>query len=207
MINRLFKTALFLAIIPLLLFGCGQAMEETSTDTVVYHSDYPHYETIDEMEEISNLIISGKVVDSTVQVLDVSGQPLTEEELNDEEKNPHPEGKQPNEEPLESVYTVSTIEIDEKFKGEYSEEVIKVKQGGGVYDDVLHVESGVEMFEEGKSYILFLQTYDSIPASLLNPYQAAYVFGDGEIQSFHPDNDLSLNIEKIQQVKEKYASR
>jgi len=43
-------------------------------------------------------------------------------------------------------------------------------------------------------YVLFLETYDSVPASLLNPWQAYYEVQHGTVVP-DPDNDLTLGLE------------
>ncbi|MCJ1687468.1 hypothetical protein [Rathayibacter sp. VKM Ac-2927] len=43
-------------------------------------------------------------------------------------------------------------------------------------------------------YVLFLETYDSVPASLLNPWQAYYEVQVGTVVP-DPDNDLTLGPE------------
>src|SRR5699024_1654556 len=104
---RLPKVILLLIFMPMIFIGCNQSPEE-----IIYSSDYPSYQTIDEIEENADLIIRGKVVNSTVEEIDVSGAPLPEEALDDEQLNPHPDGKRPKEEALELVYTVSDIKIE-----------------------------------------------------------------------------------------------
>lgn len=188
---RILKMTIFLVLLTVIFVGCNRSLEE-----VIYDSDYPTYSSIDEIEEYSDLIIRGKIVDSSVELLDVSGPPLTNEELKDEQLNPHPKGERPEKESLELVFTVSNVKIEEIYKGEYDEDVIQIKQGGGELNGVLHIESDVKVLENDQSYILFLQTFDFVPASLLNPYQAAYLYKDGDIQSHHPDNNLSMNSEK-----------
>lgn len=184
-----------------------ESPNESEALSVVYFADYPYYEDFQALVENSDLIIRGKVLDSTVQLIDVSGPPLTDEELKDEKLNPHLDGERAEEEFIELVYTVSELEIEEVYKGTYDDEIIQVKQGGGQIGDVLYIEQDVEMLAISQSYILFLKTFDTVPASLLNPYQAAYVYTDGDIESFHPGNNISLDEEKLQTLKEKFQNK
>jgi hypothetical protein len=54
------------------------------------------------------------------------------------------------------------------------------------------VASPDPQLEVGDRYVLFVETYDSVPASLLNPWQAHFeVTGDELIAA--PDNDIELS--------------
>ena len=64
-------------------------------------------------------------------------------------------------------YTVVTARIERVFKGAAGGESIEVKQLDG--------EDGRVGLIPGTTYVLFLETYSDVPASLLNPTQAQYV--------------------------------
>lgn len=56
------------------------------------------------------------------------------------------------------------------------------------------VASPDPQLEVGDRYVLFLETYDSVPASLLNPWQAHFEVTDGEPVAA-PDNDIRLSAD------------
>lgn len=86
-------------------------------------------------------------------------------------------------------YRVVSIEFLTDAKSLYAPgDVIEVKLHTGNV-----AEPGPDLDVESR-YVLFLETYDSVPASLLNPWQAYYEVPDGSVVP-DPDNDLTLGPE------------
>ncbi|MCM6761189.1 hypothetical protein GSU68_19170 (plasmid) [Rathayibacter sp. VKM Ac-2759] len=86
-------------------------------------------------------------------------------------------------------YRVVSIEVLTDAKSLYEPgDLIEVKLLTGSVS-----EPGPDLDVDGR-YVLFLETYDSVPASLLNPWQAYYEVQDGTVVP-DPDNDLTLGPE------------
>ena len=56
-----------------------------------------------------------------------------------------------------------------------------MKQLGGTIDRVHYVQEDAMTIEIGNTYIMFLETYENSPASLINPIQGIYEYKDGKI--------------------------
>ncbi|CAL9547199.1 hypothetical protein SUDANB121_04378 [Nocardiopsis dassonvillei] len=119
--------------------------------------DYPSYASAQELFEAADLVVEATVEGSRTEPIDVSEGDGAEEGL----------------EPIE--YTVYTLAVSEVFEGRDPGGVLEVKHENGATDDL--------ELREGETYVLFLATYDDVPASLLNPDQSVYlVGGDGELE-------------------------
>lgn len=105
------------------LLGCsddGVDEEVPSVQQVVTaHSDYYHYESVDELTEWADLIIEGQVVNSTVQKIETI-RPLDDDGLDNPQLNPHPEGLQPDDQPVD-IFTVAEVEVHRVYKGDAEE--------------------------------------------------------------------------------------
>lgn len=84
---------------------------------------------------------------------------------------------------------VFRAEIDRTYKGEAGSPTIEVKQHDG---EVLLVA--------GTSYVLFLETYDDVPASLLNPTQAQYVLEAGPRLTPVGGNTLPVTMADLERL-------
>lgn len=82
---------------------------------------------------------------------------------------------------LELPYTITNFKIKNVLKGDNSLERVIVKQLGGIFDRVKYVSDNTEPFEFNITYLLFLETYDNTPATLLNPVQGMYYIDGSEI--------------------------
>lgn len=136
-----------------------------ATKKVTISADYPIYDSLEELAGKADTIIKGKITGFTYKDLNV-----TEESQSDDERL-NPGGEKDN-----SVipYTVFTVEIEEVYKGTVREkDTIQIKTLGGIAGDTEYFleDSGETGLEEGKKYVLFLETYSNSPASLLNPIQ------------------------------------
>lgn len=135
---------------------------------VLISADYPKYDNLDNLIDRADTVILGKIVDMRYEELNVAEQP----KINDELNNPGGELDE-----TKDVYTVYDVKIVETYKGGMStNEIIKVKQLGGVIGNTEYVLEDYENsnLENNREYILFLETYENSPASLLNPIQASY---------------------------------
>ncbi|KAF4325724.1 hypothetical protein G195_000699 [Phytophthora kernoviae 00238/432] len=94
-------------------------------------------------------------------------------------------------------------------------DTIEVKQLGGQLGNTEIINDDNIKFIPTKDYVLFLETYEDTPASLLNSVQSLYVIKPaakstqpGEQQSksevvvsANPENDLTLSIEELQEIQ------
>ncbi|MFL1378320.1 MULTISPECIES: hypothetical protein [unclassified Nocardiopsis] len=141
------------SVLALALSACSSPSPSTGGAT----GDYPSYASAEELFESADLVVEGTVEGSRTEPIDISEGGEAEEGL----------------EPLE--YTVYTLAVSEVFKGEAPGGALEVKHENGGPDDL--------ELREGDTYVLFLATYDDVPASLLNPDQSAYlVGGDGGLE-------------------------
>lgn len=162
--KKYLRKCIFLLIIMLVslnFLGCSKKV-------VKVNADYHYYSTIESLLKESDVIIMGQTVNVN------KGEKLN---INMDKKGI----------PDELVYTVSEIKITEVIKGDVKpEEVIKVKQRGGTYDNKVYKVDGMEYLVKGKDYILFLGSFVDIdpnePYVLMNPNQGYLEIVDGKIK-------------------------
>lgn len=94
------------------------------------------------------------------------------------------------------IYTVSEFRVEKAIKGNINkDDLVKVKQIGGLYNGVQRIEKEVEFFNEGEDRLLFLKTFDSdeykykTPASLINPQQGSMLIVNGKTSK---SNDFQI---------------
>lgn len=93
---------------------------------------------------------------------------------------------------IELPYTISVVEVSETFKGEASVgDKLEVKQLGG---ENMNVKDTVYLADG--EYLLFLQSYDDSPYSIINPVQGQYLVEDNQFKSVE-GNELSLEKEML----------
>ncbi|GAA3820670.1 hypothetical protein GCM10022226_46280 [Sphaerisporangium flaviroseum] len=143
--------------------------------TIVYHADYPSYQTADQLYQKATLVIEARL-GSTAQVVQEKANPAaqgTDEKSNPQAGVPQGQAAPPEQQPV--VTTVYPVEVVKVFKGSAKPgENIQVKELGGTVNGVTYKEPGSRPLEKGKTYVLFLETYPDSPASLLNPEQGKY---------------------------------
>jgi hypothetical protein len=164
--------------------------------------DSPHYKNVDSMVERASHIIRGELVSARVEWIDI----LDYEKIDSAEYS-HPDIK----EGINYLFTVYTFSINDVYKGiELSDNALEVKVFGGETDDIIMVFDEKTMFHAGFEYVLFLQTYNNIPADLLNPYQCAYIYEDKMskqtpketvLRSLSDENDLVITYDDLTKIK------
>jgi len=156
-------TVLAVAAVLMSLVGCSSTSSATST--VIYYADYPYYASMEQLAQQADMVIRGTMLSSRVESRDDSYTPNTTDPV----ANPGGTAK-----PDPVVYTIYTFKISDCYKGcDTPGTTVDVKQLGGVLENVTYSASEVP-FKVNKKYILFLATFDSSPAELLNPVEAAY---------------------------------
>lgn len=174
------KKRCFAVVVCLILFvgsmsGCKS---KTPEKMVTISADYPEYDSVEALTDRADLIVQGTVKEMQYKQIDISL------------------GKGSDDSP--SPYTVYTVAVDEVFKNDGNVgETIEVKVPGGIFDGVAYVIEGTDspLLEKNQSYVLFLATYENLPASLLNLTQAAYAIGeDGELAGLESDSSIRLEF-------------
>jgi len=168
-------------------------------EKIVISADYPKYDALDNLVDRADTIILGKIVNMRYEELNVA----EEHEINDELNNLGGELDK-----TKDVYTVYDIEILEEYKGLTTvSDIIKVKQLGGIIDNIEYVlEEYDSDLQTQKEYILFLETYENLPASLLNPIQASYeveinkkarTIDSQYLIKSNPDNEINFTMSDL----------
>lgn len=194
--------------VAMLLLVTACASQEGPT-TILVSQDFPHYKSVEGLSEKADAIIKGKVVNTRVEAIN----DMIKSESKNEELNPS--GNPPIE---ENIYTVYTIEIEEAFKGNYKPgDKLDFKElGGQIGDLTLVAENSADISSENE-YIFFLATYVNTPASLLNSIQSLYLYEPADnsgantkvaekatITSVNSENDLTLNLNDLKKIYNKY---
>ncbi|HBU81671.1 MAG TPA: hypothetical protein DEF35_08540 [Paenibacillus sp.] len=211
-------TMLASSIFILSAIGCSSVTTNTAATkdepiTMIASEDFPNYSSIGDLSERANTIVRGSVIQTRVEALnDMVQAPAVNESALDEELNPGGEDIVP----FEKIYTIYTIKVAESFKGIHTAgDTIEVKQLGGQLGNTEIINDDNIKFIPTKDYVLFLETYEDTPASLLNSVQSLYVIKPaakstqpGEQQSksevvvsANPENDLTLSIEELQEIQ------
>lgn len=97
---------------------------------------------------------------------------------------------------IKDIYTVSEFCVKKVIKGNINkDDLVKVKQIGGLYNGVQRIEKGTEFFKEGEDRLLFLQTFESgdnkyrTAASPINPQQGSMLMVNGKTSK---SNDFQI---------------
>ncbi|MDC3418342.1 hypothetical protein [Aquibacillus salsiterrae] len=193
---RHFKTLIILIFLITLTVGCSneqQVIEETSNEklTGTVGGFYKSYSDVDELAEKADLVIEGKVLGSRVEVLDMTKEP----------ENPTEENAPGEVQQIERIYTISKVEVTKVYKGEVEkQEIIEVKQIGGETENAILIPEEGAYLKENKKVVLFLESYEDSPASLLNPIQAQYTIEGNKIVKLK-DNNLKLELKDLKKYE------
>lgn len=199
--NRLSEVIVFSILIMTTLIGCSSQKSDTIKGEklkVVVDRDYPHYSSIDDLSQKADIVIEGAVVNSRVEELEHVIEP------SDKSEKSNPGGNVPS---SKRVYTIYTVEVSDSFKGNInSGETIEVKETGGEGKGAIYVSNDSIELKMNKKYIMFLNTYDNSPATLLNPIQSLYTYDEeslnnDQLKGEHKENDLSLKIKDLEKIK------
>ncbi|GAA0310346.1 hypothetical protein GGQ92_001601 [Gracilibacillus halotolerans] len=180
----------FLIFTSVLITACGEnnASNKEIINTI---SQFKFYDDIESLTTSADLIIKGTVTESTPKWLNTAMEP---DDSDDEKVNPGGEI-----EPNTDIWTVHTVKIDYIYKGEAGK-TIEIKQFGGELDNTIMTDEHVTFLEKGEEYILFLETYEDSPASLLNPIQSYYKLEEGNIIK-HPENSFTVDLEALEKLE------
>ncbi|MCI2257016.1 hypothetical protein L2D08_22065 [Domibacillus sp. PGB-M46] len=198
------KPIIFLLfVLNCLLVACSEAdSKEVEKENLVvdYSLDYPRYTTQTELEQASDLIVEGNVLDSKVESVNIS----LPNDSNDLRENPTlGTEKEVREEETEFLYTISQVKVAQVYKGDNVQigDVVEVKQLSGGSDGVTYTEENSNPIKPKNEYIMFLATFpNEIPYSLVNPEQGSYQKENGKYKA-HQNNKIKLDVEKLKKIK------
>ncbi|GLX66625.1 hypothetical protein [Paenibacillus glycanilyticus] len=143
---------------------------DTSVKKVSISADYPEYDNLDNLIDMADTIIKGKVIDYKYKEISIAQNPQTD----DERLNP---GGKIDDSLL--PYTIYTVEVKKTYKGNIEKtETIQIKEPGGIFGNTEYINENSANLNKGNNYVFFLETYPNSPASLLNPIQASYQYDD-----------------------------
>jgi len=163
--NRLRGVVAAIGLVAVALVGTACGLR-----SVDYHGDWPSYDSLDVLYDRADLVVQGVLAgSSTVRKLDI-GDGTT------------------------MVYTVADVTVAVVFKGSANTgQTVAVKQLGGRLDGVDYRAEAESYLSPGQTYLLFLETYEDSPASLLNPWQAQYVVDGSGGFSSSPGNAIRVS--------------
>jgi hypothetical protein len=185
-----------IVIMSLVLFaGCTNHRNDTGANDktiVIVSHDYPYYENESAIYEKASIVIRGTVIDKRAEYMSHVGE-LTEEQKKDPKLNPG--GEVDKEKEFTTIYK---IQVTDSFKGKVlKDDIVEIKQFGGETDDTIYIDEGAPQIEQKREYIMFLETYENSPATLLNDVQSLYSIDKDKLIS-HTDNDFNMTIEKLE---------
>jgi len=157
----------------------GGAMSSNEIEEIFVHSDWPNYNSVDELFSRATDVIRAEVLD----------------EGKFETVNTRiPEPNNPLWEPSYELYTVYQVRVIESFLGDFEVgDIVKVGQVGGEMDGVRVISGDKIPFATGDDLVLFLATFDGVShAELLTPWQSVYRFAPengGVMSADMRDND------------------
>lgn len=188
-------------IVSVFLFtSCSTASKDSEKTTVITRADYPYYEDESAIYEKASLVIRGKIIDKRMEYMSQVIE-LTKEQKDDPQLNP---GGDVDEE--KEMVTIYKVKIIDSFKGDVVKgDVVEIKQFGGETKDTIYIEEGAPQISQNGEYIMFLESYEDSPATLLNNVQSLYGIEDNKIIN-HVENDFNVTIEKLEKLSNDTSS-
>ncbi|WP_342555685.1 hypothetical protein [Paenibacillus sp. FSL R7-0652] len=217
--NRVF-TLLVSSLFVLSVVGCSSTSPAASPSdapiTVIASEDYPNYSSIDALTDRADTIVKGRVIQTRIEALNDKAKTdsLEQNELGTAESAADEQIS------FDKIYTIYTVQVAEPYKGRYTAgDQLEVKQLGGQLGSTKVINDDNLQLLPTKDYVLFLETYADTPASLLNSVQSLYVVKPAPesnqpselsetevIVSAHPENNLTLSLNDLQQIKDEQST-
>ncbi|WP_338543424.1 hypothetical protein [Paenibacillus tundrae] len=216
-------TLLASSIFILSTLGCSSVTTQTASTpqapiTVIASEDFPNYPSINDLSDRADTIIKGNVIQTRVEALNDRVQASEADQENSQEVTLDAG----NEElAFDKIYTIHTIQVAESYKGAFvAGDTLEVKQLGGQLNNTEIINDDHVSLIPTKDYVLFLETYEDTPASLLNSIQSLYVIKPASkssqsteqtsspvIVSANPENDLTLSLDQLNQIQSEEQSK
>lgn len=183
-----------------LFTSCSTGAIDSEKTTVIAKADYPYYEDESAIYEKASLVIRGKVIDKRMEYMSQVIE-LTKEQKDDPQLNP---GGDVDEE--KEMFTIYKVQVIDSFKGDVvKDDVVEIKQFGGETKDTIYIEEGAPQISQNGEYIMFLESYEDSPATLLNNTQSLYNIEDNKIINY-VENDFNMTIEKLEKLSNDISS-
>lgn len=213
-------TLLVSSIFILSVVGCSSATPAASPPgtpvKIIASEDYPSYGSVDALSERADTIVKGNVIQTRVEALDDRGQADSQDQNHMNAAGSAADAQVS----FDKIYTIDTVQVTESYKGGYTAgDRLEVKQLGGQLGNTEIVNDDSFKLMQAKDYVLFLETYADTPASLLNSVQSLYVVKPASksnqasqqsqsevIVSANPENDLTLSLSELQQIKNEQSN-
>ncbi|NOJ59936.1 hypothetical protein [Arthrobacter sp. 260] len=202
---RLQVTAVGMLSASVCLTGCASTPGErevapSATDLpgATYLADYPAYESLESLEESADLVVEVLLTgESRADVL----EPIEPEDPTDPMQNPEygaPPADPNAPTPPPITVTVFTAEVATVVKGEAQVgDLIEIQQLGGVSAGATYVAGQQESLSDIDAALVFLESFDGEPFSLLNPQDGLIPKEAGEFAPL-PGNALSITAEDVE---------
>ncbi|MDT0122514.1 hypothetical protein Q9R46_07680 [Paenibacillus sp. RRE4] len=213
-------TLLVSSIFILSVVGCSPVTPAASPPgtpvTIIASEDYPTYGSVDALSQRADTIVKGNVIQTRVEALDDRVSPESQDQHNMDATGSAADAQVS----FDKIYTIYTVQVTESYKGGYTAgDRLEVKQLGGQLGNTEIVNDDSLKLMQTKDYVLFLETYEDTPASLLNSVQSLYVVKPASksnqasqqsqsevIVSANPENDLTLSLSELQQIKNEQSN-
>jgi hypothetical protein len=207
--THLMKATALASVGLLCLSACTTSNE--SFETVSYAADYPVFDSVEDLTESADLVITGTVIDSETRLLypeiSDSTDPLV---------NPWAGASQEEmeEQRIEGavVTTVSTVQVEAVIKGDAQVgDTIEVSQLGGTVQEKVngrtkqttYVAQDTTLLDDVSSdtVLLMLNEHDQDPYDLLNPVQALYeVDADQSVEAVSSD-PAAFDVSSLDEIE------
>jgi len=170
-------------------------------EIMIVSGDFPHYTNIEHLASNASEVVRVEVLSERVEAINIWLPPQNEFEDTGEVLRE-----------AYFIYTIHQLRILEVFKGDVNVgDILEVKQIGGQLDGLTVINDDKISFGAGDDLVLFLQSFDDVPASLLNPDQSAYRFTisnedarnrniDDALESLSMQNNLTLTLNDLASI-------
>jgi len=193
----------------MLTAACGNAINNNGTQeeltTIFTLGDYYLHSSVSNLASEATDIVMVEVLDERTEYINIWLPPQNELEDTGE-------GFQE----IYRIHTVNQLRVLEVFEGNKElGDIFEVKQLGGQMGNIDFVNLDKVALPIGDELILFLYSLDieNMPSVLVNPTQSAYRFIDGrargtgyELESLNTYNDLTLTLEDLIQISNKFSN-
>jgi hypothetical protein len=182
--------------------GSGEKAVPSGDKTVIYQADYPQYSTADKLYAAADLVILADV-GKAVRVQELKPETPTG---SDPKLNPAAGAPTQADAPQDDAMVITVFEATVKkvIKGTATVgQVIEVQQSGGEFKGVTYQEADAHALKQNAGSLLFLETYPTAPAALLNPLQGQYPLDASGEPTELPGNTVDISSATLKKLSGK----
>ena len=136
-------------------------IEDCLNESIAIQADYPEYDSAKEMIDVADCILSGSIIDSSCETLDIKTEKGKDSSTGLEKSSKIP-------------YTIYKINIKKLYKGNIKDKTISIKCLGGTVDGDVYSSGMTEQLSKGKDYLFLIKTFEDTYPSLINETQSVY---------------------------------